>query len=64
MKFLIYEEKKLQNLRKMMNDINMLIMVDKLFILFLVLDKRKKKKTIIIPFLLEKKKLSFNNDSN
>ena len=39
MKFLIYEKKKLQNLQKMMNDINMLIMVDILFILFLVLDK-------------------------
>ena len=39
MKFLIYKEKKLQNLRKVMNDINMLIMVDKLFILFLILDR-------------------------
>ena len=38
MKFLIYKEKKLQNLR-VMNDINMLIMVNKLFILFLILDR-------------------------
>ena len=39
MKFLIYEEKKLQNQLMVMNDINMLIMVDILFIQSLVLDK-------------------------
>ena len=45
MKFLIYEGKKLQNQLMVMNDINMLIMEDILFIQFLVLDK--------IDFLIE-----------
>ena len=35
----IYEEKKLQNLLRVMNDINMVIMVGILFIQFLALDK-------------------------
>ena len=35
MRFLIYEEKKLQNQLKVMNDINMLIKAYTMFILFL-----------------------------